>query len=592
MFTFLKKISNKKRNISIITRIFATAVIFLIMLLISEIFISYCFYNVSYKQHIDTAHADFEYCYDNLLDFESSVNQMAFLLQTDYEIQNLLTEIDQNDLSLNEHQIAISQLSTKLYLYQGNTDEYTLNIYINSPLDLQNNSSRVISIDKIKDQSWVKDIMNGWGNWRYVSTAESQLENPILAFPLRNMHNYLNLMSLLVVNINSDPLSQKITAPRSAEYVTCYLQTSDQTPIVSSTTENLSFTIEASEDSLKGFESYNLNSLKSDENIVLYQSLPKSDWRLVMVIDHAKIHSLIFPQLLILTIVGCIIAALGLLCIIPILFSTISHIRRFHQYVVTYNHNPLTIIPPNLEITSNDEIGQLIEAHNSLLANIRQLMEDRKIRQEELRTLEISVLQEQINPHFLYNTLESIIWMARLNKPDKIEFTIRNLTSYYRLCLNKGKKSLTVAQEIEIAQKYLAIQTTKYEKNVNFIVDVPQEILDMKLPKITIQPLVENALIHGIFESDNPSDDNQIKICGEILHNHAKLYIKDSGAHFSQEIWEKALKPELADSIKTSGSGYGLYNVERRLCLYFKKDHVMYLDNSDHRETSIVIPMN
>lgn len=581
-----KWIMRARKSPSILMKFVATAVIFLTVLLLSEIFISSRFYDVSYDEHIDTARGDFINCFDNLSKFEERLTHLSFLFQTDENIIQILTHME--EYSANDYQNATLKLIPKLYQMQDGSGEYFCRVYVNSSLDLIDTTSRVLTMDQLTGKEWAEELMSGWGNWQFFSGEDIGENAPALAVPIRNLQNYSQLIALLMIDIDGASLAEKMEAPRSQEYVTCYLQTSDGKVVASSDQQKEAYSLEAPAETLEGFESFQTNTVMQDGNTVFYRTLANSNWRLIMVVDHQKLHDSIFPQLAMLTIVGCVLAGLGLLCAIPILFSTISHIRRFHQYVLSYSHSPLQAIPPSLDPMSKDEIGQLIEAHNALLHRIRELVKDRNRQEKELRRLEVSVLQEQINPHFLYNTLEAIIWMAKLNQPEKVEETIRNLTRYYRLCLSKGKSVLPVSQELEIVKNYFAIQSTRYEKPFQLFIEVPPEMMDLELPKITLQPLVENALLHGILESGKR--EGWIRISGEVKDGHAKLFVRDSGAHFSQETWEKALQEETARQIRTTGSGYGLHNVERRLCLFFQKTQVMYLDPDAKDETCIVIP--
>lgn len=581
-----KLVFRLKKSPTILMKFVATAVLFLTVLLLSEIFISSRFYDVSYEEHVETARGDFTNCFENINKFEERLTHLSFLFQTDETVIGILTHMD--EYSTSEYQRATLKVIPKLYQIQDGSEEYFCRVYVNSSVNFMDTTSRVLPMNQLNGKEWAKELMSGWGNWKFFSADEIGQENPVLAVPIRDLKNYSRLVALLMIDMDPESLAEKIEAPRSHGYVTCYLQTADGQIVAASNQQEKTYSLEAPEETLDGFESFQTNTVMQDNNTVFYRTLPNSNWRLIMVVDHQKLHDSIFPQLAALTILGCVLAGLGLLCAMPILFSTISHIRRFHQYVLDYSHSPLQGIPPSLEPMSKDEIGQLIEAHNALLRRIRELVKDRNCQEKELRRLEVSVLQEQINPHFLYNTLEAIIWMAKLNQPEKVEETIRNMTRYYRLCLSKGKSVLTVSQELEIVKNYFAIQSVRYEKPFQFFIEVPEEMLELDLPKITLQPLVENALIHGLLESGKP--EGWIRISGEIKDGKARLFVRDSGAHFSQETWEKALHAETAQQIRTSGSGYGLHNVERRLCLFFQKSRVMYLDQDVKDETCIVIP--
>ena len=249
--------------------------------------------------------------------------------------------------------------------------------------------------------------------------------------------------------------------------------------------------------------------MQDGKNTVYYQTLSKSQWRLVMVVDDSRLRHILFPQLALLALTGCGLTLVGFLFALPFLLSIVVRIRKFYRYVQTYNSQALRTVPPKFEILGTDEM----------------------------------------------------------------EKTVRNLTRFYRLCLSKGQHVLPVSQELEIIQ--------------NYFLDVPQDILGLMLPKITLQPLVENALLHGVLESEKP--EKWVRVTGRIRNGVPELCVIDSGGHLTPEEWETALLQPSPDQ-KTPKSGYGLYNVEHRLCLFFQRSQVMYLDASQPGQTCIVIP--
>ena len=221
-----------------------------------------------------------------------------------------------------------------------------------------------------------------------------------------------------------------------------------------------------------------------------------------------------------------------------------------------------------------------------MLDHIQQLMKEKSRQEQEMRRLEIFALQAQIKPHFLYNTLEAIGWMARLHMPENVDSTIRSLTAFYRLCLSSGKDMLTIEKELEIVRNYFAVACMRYDSQYTLDIQITDEAMDVLLPKLTLQPLVENALMHGLLESDQTRGTVRIYTRSNGL-NRLELCVADSGAHFSQQAWTRILRnPESFGS-----DGYGLKNVERRLCLYYNQEEVMKLDLNDPQWSVIVIPL-
>lgn len=575
------------KNSSIRTK-FAAASAFLLITIVSILFLAVSrFYKSSYESHILSARSDFENSVSDFIKYEEQLIHLIPLFQSNGEIIELLTEID--GMTPTECQSAMSNIRPVLYTLSDEPDEYSCRLYVNSSLELIDSSSRIMSMSTILQKNWARQTMSGWGNWRFLcaDTLESNL--PALVAPIRSQLNNQDLVGLLRIDLKDCALERRLYMPFSQEYTTCFLQSTGGCTICCTDPQAENYILNAPEKTLNGFESFQLNTLQDGKDTVFYRTLPYSGWRLMMIVHHDRLHNTIFPQLTTLTVLGCVLTLTGILCALPFLLSIIMRIRKFYVYVQSHSSSTLQTIPPRFKVLGDDEIDQLIKAHNALLDRIQQLLDYQHRREKEMRNLEISVLQAQINPHFLYNTLDAILWMSKLNQTEEMEKTVQNLTRFYRLCLSKGKDILPIAQELEIVQNYFAIQATRYGKPFSLFVDVPDSILHLKLPKITLQPLVENALFHGILESGR--QEGWVRILGRFTNGHPELCILDSGAHLSPEAWEMALhkQPSSNPSADTE-KGYGLYNVEHRLCLFFQVPQVMYLDCSDPQATCIVIP--
>ena len=135
---------------------------------------------------------------------------------------------------------------------------------------------------------------------------------------------------------------------------------------------------------------------------------------------------------------------------------------------------------------------------NIMIGRIRQLLDSKVKEQETLKKAELKALQAQINPHFLYNTLDTIVWMAQANKTDQVIDIVQALSNFFRIALSKGQDWITIDQEIEHIRCYLTIQKLRYHDILDYQIEVDEDILSGTILKLTLQPLVENALYHGI----------------------------------------------------------------------------------------------
>ena len=179
------------------------------------------------------------------------------------------------------------------------------------------------------------------------------------------------------------------------------------------------------------------------------------------------------------------------------------------------------------------------------------------------------MLQSQINPHFLYNTLDAIIWLAEAGEQKKVVSMVRSLSEFFRTSLNRGKDIIFVKEELQHVRSYLEIQKVRYQDILDYEIHVPEELEKYLIPKITIQPLVENALYHGI---KNKRDSGKIEVRGRKEKETLIIEIEDDGIGISKErLWQ--VRDGIQKKILTGKDIYGLYNVHERIRLNFGEEY-------------------
>ena len=234
-----------------------------------------------------------------------------------------------------------------------------------------------------------------------------------------------------------------------------------------------------------------------------------------------------------------------------------------------------------------DEITELGISFNIMIGKIRELL-DAKIReQENLKKAELKALQAQINPHFLYNTLDTIVWMAEANKTDQVIEIVRAISSFFRIALSRGKEWISIRQEIEHVRSYLYIQKIRYRDILDYEIEVDESILDGTILKLTLQPLAENALYHGI---KNKRDGGTIRVRARRAdQNLVLLEVQDDGVGLTPYKLAKvrAAIANDSDEILQSDTGFGLENVHKRIQLYYGKQYGLFID-SQYQEGTLV----
>jgi two-component system sensor histidine kinase YesM len=241
--------------------------------------------------------------------------------------------------------------------------------------------------------------------------------------------------------------------------------------------------------------------------------------------------------------------------------------------------------PKRLTLNSgHDEIGDLIGTYNFMTDEINNLLEQQAKASNDLRISEFKALQAQINPHFLYNTLDMINWLSKMGKSDEVSAAVQALSKFYKLTLNKGNITVSVKEELEHVSLYVQLQNMRYQDKINFLIDVPDELLEYEIPKLVFQPIVENSIQHGIFAKE--SKEGTIVIMGWLEDQIMVFVISDDGIGIPQD----KLKSTLSGSGESSvGSNIGISNTHKRLQLFYNTDHGLIYRSTPNVETEVEI---
>lgn len=243
-----------------------------------------------------------------------------------------------------------------------------------------------------------------------------------------------------------------------------------------------------------------------------------------------------------------------------------------------------------------DEIADLGQSFNIMVEKIKQLLEQSILEQKQLQKAELRTLQAQINPHFLYNTLDSIVWMAEAGKNDNVIQLVKSLSRFFRLSLNKGRDWVLIQTELEHAESYLEIQKIRYRDILDYRIEVGPELRQYPILKMTLQPLIENALYHGI---KNKRGKGLITIRSYAEGDAAViLTVTDNGIGIPSERLAR-LRADLelpieAEESEAKENGFGLQNVHQRLKLYFGAPYGVTLESiaGEGTQIHVRIPMN
>ena len=316
------------------------------------------------------------------------------------------------------------------------------------------------------------------------------------------------------------------------------------------------------------------------DEVAIYATIQSNWWRIVKTIPTSYLYEEI-NDIQRNFVVGGIIY--GLAIILFMIFFSVRYtepMMKMMNVIKKAEQGDLTV---RTEVSTNDEVGQLGASLNNMIAEMQNLI-DRLVKEEqEKKEVELEALHAQINPHFLYNTLNTIKWMAKIQGNNSVSRAIVALVKLLRVSTNLGRDMITLKEEIEYVNNYIVIQKLKYNEAINMTYDIDDTCMDVMMPKLILQPIVENAIIYGI--SDEHKD---INIVIKSFKKESEMFIEitDDGPGMGSEIVEEILKYK---SDKNRFSKVGLNNINQRIKLYYGDDYGLRIETSKGMGTKIIV---
>ncbi|CAH1192328.1 hypothetical protein PAECIP111891_00267 [Paenibacillus allorhizoplanae] len=470
-----------------------------------------------------------------------------------------------------------------------NQEIFKIRIFFNNPIVYSKNKVNLLSMEHVADAPWYRDVNEQHGKIVWTNTY------PYKFYPEWQE----NIISCVRVLNDFEQLDRRLG------YVSIDLKESDIYKVIEATEEvlngklfivNTGGTILSNQDSaligksineIKGFEHLILDEKKSVRSVVkginslvIVKSIESSDMKIVSAISMESvveknriIMSFLLQSFVFIFLVSILLAVLLSKNVTGRVFQLIEYVRR----VDIEGDNSL------LKVKHNDEISSLMISFNNMVARNRTLIKEVYKEKISKKEAEMRALQAQINPHFLYNTMDTINWMALKYKARDIMHMTQLLSRFYRLSLNEGRDVVNIEDEIEHIKTYIDIQKNRFEDDIEAYFDICPELYRYSTIKLLLQPIVENAIFHGIQKK--PDQKGVIRIIGIKDDQIIKIRIIDDGAGMDRETVTK-LEAGLIEADNHSG-GYGLKNITQRIKLYYGEEYGMKIDSEPEKGTCV-----
>lgn len=329
---------------------------------------------------------------------------------------------------------------------------------------------------------------------------------------------------------------------------------------------------------------YVIRNINNSECLISYLTEEKNGWKIVSIIPVSELsNETAVPGLIgfAIIMINSILLFIGTIFTTRMITIPIKKLLKSMKGVEKGEFNEVSIK------AGSDEIGKLRDGYNIMIQEIQNLIKHVITEQKIKRKAELDVLQAQIKPHFLYNTLDSINSLALMGEVASVCNLVDSLGSYYRISLSKGKEVISIGEELDMVKNYLLIQKMRYPDlfTVSFTID--DKCNNYRILKLVLQPLVENALYHGIR---NKVGGGTIAIITEHLNDHIRITVEDDGVGMSKEFIESML----GHNIRSNETGFGLRGTIERLRIFYGMDNCFQIESKLDCGTKItlLIPIN
>ncbi|OPJ61953.1 sensor histidine kinase [Clostridium oryzae] len=489
---------------------------------------------------------------------------------------NLISILAKNPYEYDIHDQIKDMTNLRKFLdsFQDTVDIYKVRVYLNDVFTYSSENVNILGNYQAKHSRWYGILKqsgkkNLWCPSSYLDKISDTDPNLLsVVTSIRNPNDYSQDIGFVRIDFQKGMIDQIIKNANTIDKGLTYIQNSRGTIVTASNMKLLKKYKITTKLAMRLSNNTNkLSTVNIHGNDCLVESsiIANTDWYMVTIIPtdsiFSKIRSIRNDLILLLLIIGTIAFTLAFYfsnSLTKRIYKLIKAMRKVHEG----NLNSF------VNNTSSDEIGELIENYNYMLSQMGILIEKQYKSGKAVKNAELKALQAQINPHFLYNTLDMINWLSYKNMNKEISEAVKNLAKFYKLSLNKGKAITKIKDELTHVSLYVEIQNMRYSNRINLSIDIDEKIKDYDIPKITLQPIVENSIIHGILGRGN--ECGNISITSETDDDIITIFVKDDGIGIPEDMLDKILSGEINSQ---KGSGYGLKNIDDRIKLSYGEQY-------------------
>ncbi len=412
-----------------------------------------------------------------------------------------------------------------------------------------------------------------YGDIAYITRGRTVYEGRWITFYLAVYFSQKHLDELLKNNMSSNSSVAYIINNRDSMVAT--------TDIALSGTYHFSYDVV--QESVMSSNNFISKNILGEDVYAGFNRIRNTDWFMVVAVPSEPLiqKSRIFIGLFGLVYLGCILASF----MIATLLSR-SLTNRLSAVIDQMSKCRLGLPAALPDSDAQDEIGALVDSYNYMTHIIHDLVEEQAKAAEDLRIAEFNSLQAQMNPHFLYNTMDMINWLSQQGRSQEVTMAVQKLSRFYKLTLSRKQSLSTIQDELEHVSIYVELLNMRFADNIDFIVDMPDSLMERPIPKLTFQPVVENSILHGIMEKEEK--EGTIVLTGWEEEHGIVILISDDGVGIQPDILENILaEKKIAEG--SSGTNIAVYNTHRRLQLMYGMEYGLKYSSTPGEGTEVEI---
>ncbi|WP_405173131.1 sensor histidine kinase [Paenibacillus sp. FSL H8-0260] len=559
------------RNLSIKMKVFLMIVLILILIISMAFGSLYYAYSIYDKQLYDKSYRLLNLS-STTIDMElKKLESMTLTMIADRQIQEGLKELRKDDSDFTGY-VTRQMIADRLWTHISMDERYIQSVHL---IDSQGKVSRygetiLFTEEKSARMTREAEAGNGVVRWLYPDDSD-----PMLVM-VREVRAYdpmtLDKLGTLYLRINIGRLAQ--------DYAGVAAEDSD---IILKAGQELVYPYRKVADGvtavlqpLKSGAGYEIKEMNGEVAFVSQKQSSYSGWTYYNYVSYNDIFEktiwLKNTMIIIFGIAIVIIIALGMSFarnLTQPIRSLISQMKEV-QYGDLDSMDTKLMAPP---LQQMDEVGLLQRTFRQMITQINTLIKENYANQLIIKETEFKALQAQINPHFLYNSLDSIHWLAKKSEHAQISSMVVSLAFLLRSSISLKQNVITVAQELEIVKHYITIQNYRFQKRLDFHMEIPEVFNTVSIPKLTLQPLLENAIQYGVETMIEPC---QILLYAEPFDGKLAIVVEDRGPGMEADFLKRLLNGE----VETRGTGIGLLNIRDRVRLAFGEEYGIYVEST------------